>query len=111
MPAVDFKRLVLQRLEIGDDVADLAWIEPEFRHRRVPGPDSLAERFGEILHRIAQMQEFGTAVRRFSGLSVALSIEWQRAQFASTNARPRCSGGDDCANAGLTMQARTIPAA
>src|SRR4051794_40465669 len=50
------ERSAFERLEIGDDVADLPRIEPELRHGRMAGGDSLGQRFGEIFDRIALMQ-------------------------------------------------------
>ena len=85
---------MLQRFQIGDDVANLIGIEAEFGHGRVTRDDALRERLLEILHRIAGMQR---AERRpiGNGLGLTLSMPWQREQFACTSTKPRCAGGDN----------------
>jgi hypothetical protein len=46
----------LQRFEKRDDVADLAGVEPEFRHCRMTGDDSFRQCFLQCFDRIPQMK-------------------------------------------------------
>src|ERR1043165_7036212 len=45
-----------ESLQVGDHVADLIRLEPEFRHVVVSGPDSFGKCFLQRLDRIPQMQ-------------------------------------------------------
>ena len=47
---------MLKRFQVGDDVADLAWVEAEFGHGRVPGDDAFSEGFFKVFDRITRMQ-------------------------------------------------------
>lgn len=44
---------LFERLQIGDQVSNLTYLEPKLRHGRMRGHDTLGERLGEILDRIA----------------------------------------------------------
>ena len=50
------RRLIFQRLQVRDHVADLPGIELKFRHRRMAGDDTFGKRFLERFDRIALMQ-------------------------------------------------------
>jgi len=56
------KPFSLQRFQIGNHVVYLSWIQPELRHARMPGPNTLCERLFE----------------RFDGIALVQLAEWRR---------------------------------
>ena len=67
-------RLLLQRLQVGDHVADLPGIELELRHRRMAGDDAFGERLLEVStgYRSCSLRNGGATAR---GLGPTRSTE------------------------------------
>jgi hypothetical protein len=51
-----FARSAFERLEVRNHVANLAGVEPKYRHGRMARADSLRQRFGQILDRVSPVQ-------------------------------------------------------
>lgn len=54
--AIGFSRSLLQRLQEGDEIADLIGVEAKLWHGRVASDDALGESFLQLLDRISLVQ-------------------------------------------------------
>jgi hypothetical protein len=97
----------LDRLQVGDDRADIGVLENELRHV-VAGHEALAQSLLERLDGIppAQGAEHG---RFWVGTFASALVAWQRAQLRVTSVSPRSISAVPCADAIDPMQTDAAP--